>query len=172
MMTWRTGKSTIQFSITAIAILLAVTTAGCLASVPSGTEFQKETTPSSKSKSSTTAQTVTPTPAGKIEGYEIYENKDPFQPLIGAGANTRTLTTTTTDSSGAVVSSTTTTVRLDSISGSTANITVNGTPYNNLKVGDSFGGSFKVISIGTGSVVIQFGDNQYTLYLGETINVK
>jgi hypothetical protein len=155
-----------------MALALALTTAGCLTATPTGTEFQKETTPSSKSKTAGTTQTVTPTPQGKVAGYEIYENKDPFQPLIGAGASTRTITTTTTDASGAVVSSSTASVRLDSIAGDTASISVNGTAHAGLKAGDTFAGSFKLISIGTGSVVIQYGDNQYTLYLGETINVK
>lgn len=161
-----------SISMIGVAIVLAVTMAGCLASPPSGTEFQKETTPSSKSKTSATTQTVTSTPTGRIAGYEIYENKDPFQPLIGTGASTQTITTTTTDSSGAVVSSSTASVRLDSIANDTATITVSGTPYANLTAGNTFASSFRLISIGTGSVVVQYGDNQYTLYLGETINVK
>jgi hypothetical protein len=166
------SRRAIRISITGVAIMLTVTMAGCLAATPSGTEFQKGTTPSSKTKTTAGTQTVTPTPAGKIEGYEIYENKDPFLPLVGAGAATRTITTTTTDSSGAVVSSSTASVRLDSVDGSTASISVNGTAHAGLKAGDTFASSFQLISIGTGSVVIQYGDNQYTLYLGETINVK
>jgi hypothetical protein len=172
MMQWDPKNRCAPILTTGFAIALAIAMAGCLATPPSGTEFQKQTTPSSSSKTTSTTQTVTPTPAGKVAGYEIYENKDPFKPLIGANAQSQTLTTTTTDSSGAVIASSTATARLDSISNNTATITVNGTPHANLSAGSTFADSFKLISIGTGSVVVQYGDNQYTLYLGETINVK
>jgi hypothetical protein len=172
MMKRHDSSRLVPISMIGFVIALSVTIAGCLATPPSGTEFQKQTTPSSSSKTTSTTQTVTPTPAGKVAGYEIYENKDPFKQLVGANAQSQTLTTTTTDSSGTVVASSTATARLDSISNNTATITVNGTPHANLTAGSTFADSFKLISIGTGSAVIQYGDNQYTLYLGETINVK
>ena len=152
----------------------AFAVAGC-SSAPTTGEFQKETAPTSQS-TTTSKSTVT---AGKVEGYEIYENKDPFQPLFGPGSTTKTVTTTTTTTGtgggGATTTTTTTTqtqVRLVSIDNGAATINTGGTDYPNLKAGSTFAGSYKVITIGTGSVTILFGDNQYTLYLGETISVK
>lgn len=145
---------------------------GCVASPPSGGEFQKETTPSTKKTTET--QTVTPTEPGKVEGYEIYENKDPFKPLAGKGSGTTSQTvTTTTTTPGGGTTSTSAQVTLVTIPlGQSASIEVNGTLYEGLKEGDTFATNFKLISIGTGSVIIQYGDNQYTLYLGEALNVK
>lgn len=161
--------------VSVIAFAISIST-GCGAATPTGGEFQKETAPSTKT---TEQKTVKSTTAGKIEGFEIYENKDPFQPLTGPGSTTRTVTTTTTETetgAGGTTSTTTTTsqaqVRLVSISGGTATINVDGVDHANLKAGDTFATAYKLISIGTGSVTILYGDNQYTLYLGETISVK
>lgn len=166
-------RATVSF---ALAIGLGVTMAGCGAATPTGGEFQKETAPSVKTTEQKTAKTPAP---GKIEGFEIYENKDPFQPLSGPGSTTKTVTTTTTTTgtdAGGNTSTTTTTsqaqVTLVSISGTTATINAEGTDYPNLSAGSTFAGAYKLISIGTGSVTILYGDNQYTLYLGETISVK
>lgn len=162
-------------AITISAVWAAVAVTGCsTTSTPTG-EFQKETTPTTTTTSTTPAAAVT----GKLAGYEIYENKDPFQPLYGPGATTRTVTTTTTTTgtgAGGTTNTTTTTsqsqVRLVSITGSTATINVGDTDYPDLVANSIFAGSFKVVTIGTGSVTIIYGDNQYNLYLGETISVK
>lgn len=159
-------------------LLVAVLGSGCGAGTPTGGEFQKETAPTTAT-ATTNQKTAKTTTTGKIEGYEIYENKDPFQPLSGPGSTTKTVTTTTTatgTSADGTTSTTTTTsqaqVRLVSISGTTATINVNGTDHPALRAGDTFANVYKLISIGTGSVTILYGDNQYTLYLGETISVK
>lgn len=162
----RHNVSIILLSIVASAQLLV---SGCTSSLPTAGEFQKEPTPTAKS--STGTKTTAKTPTGKIEGREIYENRDPFKPLFGQGSTTQTVTTTTTGPTGQV-QATSVQVQLVSITGSTATINVNGTDYPNIKVGDTFADVFKLLSIGPGSVVILYGDNQYTLYLGETITVK
>ena len=163
-------------AITVLCLMVPAYLAGCGAATPTGGEFQKETAPSTKTTEQKAVKTVA---AGKIEGFEIYENKDPFQPLSGPGSTTRTVTTTTTSTTAGAGGSTSTTttasqaqVRLGSISGVTASINVDGTDYANLRAGDTFAGTYKLVSIGTGSVTILYGDNQYTLYLGETISVK
>lgn len=165
-------EKTVAIFVTAAFLIAPLIATGCTAAPPSGGEFQKETTPSAK-KTTETKQTAKTVP-GKVEGYEIYENKDPFQPLVGAGAQTQTQTvTTTTTTPDGGVTSTSAQVKLITIPlGDSAAIEVNGTLYEGLKVGDTFANNFKLMSIGTGSVIIQYGDNQYTLYLGETLNVK
>jgi hypothetical protein len=158
-----------------VTVLFAIS--GCSPASTPTSEFQKESTPATTSTASTSAPATTA--AGKIAGFEIYENKDPFQPLYGPGATTRTVTTSSTTTgtgAGGTTSTTTTTsqtqVTLVSITGTSATINVGGTDYPNLAANSVFAGSFKVVSVGTGSVTILFGDNQYTLYLGETVNVK
>ncbi len=172
----RLPKSVRSLILAVILLGLMLGASGCTSTTPTG-EFQKEVSPTSATK--TTPKTTAATTTGKVAGYEIYENKDPFQPLYGPGATTRTITTTSTTTgtgAGGTTSTTTTTsqtqVRLVSINGATATINVGGTDYPDLAVNATFAGSYKVISIGTGSVVIMYGDNQYTLYLGETISVK
>ncbi len=164
-----------MFAPAAVLFLACSIISGCATPTTTG-EFQKETAPSSKSTGTPSTTTVT---AGKIEGYEIYENKDPFQPLYGPGATTRTITTTTTTTDTTAGGNTTTTtttaqtqVKLIAISNGLATINTGDTDYTDLKAGDTFAGSYKVLTIGTGSVTILYGDNQYTLYLGETISVK
>jgi hypothetical protein len=165
------------FFIIFVIVAIAGVNAGCASTGTVTQNFQKETAPASTSQ--TASATVSKGTAGKIEGFEIYENKDPFQPLYGPGSETRTITktTTTTDTTAGGSTNTTTTseqvqVKLVAINGATATINAAGTDYPDLKAGDSFGGSFKLLSIGTGSVTILYGDNQYTLYLGETVSVK
>jgi uncharacterized lipoprotein YajG len=138
---------------------------GCATPPEVGT-LKKETAPSSSK--STDQQTTKPVP-GKIEGYEIYENNDPFQPKLGAGAST-TVTTTTTSTGGTTTSSAT----LVSVSTdlTTATITVNGTTYTDIPQGSTFASNYRLISISAGSVVIMYGDNQYTLYLGQAMTLK
>lgn len=174
-----THKRTRVIRIFLPAILLMVISmiaAGCGAATPTSGQFQKETAPSTKT---TEQKTVKTNADGKITGFEIYENKDPFQPLSGPGSTTQTVTTTTTATdtvAGGTTSTTTTTsqaqVRLVSINGATATINADGTDYPDLAAGATFASVYKLVSIGTGSVTILYGDNQYTLYLGETISVK
>ena len=165
-------KKAINCLLTAAILFTPLFWTGCfLASPPSGGEFQKETAPAKKKEATTTNEA--PLAPGKTVGYEIYENKDPFTPLIGAAGAPKTIvTTTTTDATGVVTSSSAAVKLLTIPLGNSAAIEVNGTLHEGLKAGDTFANNFRLISLGTGSVVIQYGDNQYTLYLGETINVK
>ncbi len=144
---------------------------GCAKTTTTPGQFQKESTPSVSSEAEKT-QTKTTVVSTKIEGYEIFDIKDPFGPLIGQGSTTQVLTTTTTTGTGTQTTSTNQ-VKLVSIPlGTTATIDVNGTYHENLRAGDTFAQVFKLLTIGSGSVTILYGDNQYTLYLGETISVK
>ena len=165
------GKGKVITVILISWLFVAMYLAGCgTATTPMG-QFQKESAPSvsSETEKTQTKTTVVPT---KIEGYEIFDIKDPFGPLTGPGSTTQVLTTTTTTGTGTQTTSTNQ-VRLVSIpSGTTATVEVNGTNYENLRAGDTFAQTFKLLTIGTGSVTILYGDNQYTLYLGETISVK
>ncbi len=166
------GQRTVSIWLICTLLGISFTLGGCLAATPSGGEFQKETTPSSKAKDE--AKTTTSTPAGKIEGYEIYENKDPFSPLVGgSGQSSVGRSKDSTTSTSPAVPTGSSTVKLVTIPlGTSAAIEVNGTLHEGLKVGDIFADFFKLLQIGTGSVLIQYGDNQYTLYLGETIKVS
>lgn len=147
-----------------VGLYLAVVTAGCAPSVTAPTAETKPTSPPASSSAETAERTPGPT-----QGYEVYENKDPFQPQSGAGATTAVIATPTGQTGVAVHS-----VSLASIStdGTKATISVDGTNYPDLAVGSTFATSFQLMSIGTGSVVILYGDNRYTLYLGETLTVK
>lgn len=155
-------------SIFVLIALLGLVVAGCVR-LPTGIEFKPE------APSGTTAPTeeeaeITPQPPskGSIEGYEIYENKDPFQPLTGPGAEQAITTTTVTTPTGLAR------VTLVSIAsdGSSANFTVDGASYSNVRAGETFATYFKLVSISTNSVVILYGDSEYTLYLGETLTLK
>ncbi len=152
-----------------LIMIIGLVLQGC-ASPPSGGEFKKETPPSTKTSKEESEKKTTP---GKIEGYEIYENQDPFQPKVGEGA-AATVTTATTTTDIGQLQTTTAQVNLVSISpeGTAATINVDGTEYADVTVGTEFGGAFKLVSIGTGSVEVLYGDNQYTLYLGETLTLK
>lgn len=158
-----------------VFILSIFAISGCAGS-PTGTQFKSQPVPqpqpSVTDKTSNETQQK-PSPKGGMEGYEIYENKDPFQPLVGKGSST-TVTTTTTTTPGGVTTTTSATATLVSVSsdGTKATINISGTPYPDLRAGDTFAGSYKLLSIGTGSVTILYGDNQYTLYLGETLTLK
>jgi hypothetical protein len=99
--------------------------------------------------------------------------------LSGPGSATQTVTSTTAATStgaGGTTTTTTTTsqsqVKLVSISGTTATINVGGTDHTGLVAGNTFAESYRLLTVGSGSVTILFGDNQYTLYLGETLSVK
>ena len=152
-----------------ITMTIGLVLQGC-AQPPSGGEFKEETTPSTKTSTEESKKKTTP---GKIEGYEIYENQDPFQPKVGEGAGTTVTTATTTTETGQM-QTTTAQVSLISISsdGKTATINVDGTEHAGIVAGSEFAGAFQLVSIGTGSVEVLYGDNRYTLYLGETLTLK
>lgn len=149
--------------------LLGLVVAGCLR-LPTAIEFKPEAPSSAMKEAAEEGSEITlqPPSKGSIEGYEIYENKDPFQPLTGPGAE-QAVTTTTVPTPTGLARVTLVSIASD---GSSANFTVDGTNYSNVKVGDTFASYFKLISISTGSVVILYGDSQYTLYLGETLTLK
>lgn len=147
--------------------LLGFVIAGCAA--PTGIKFKPEAPSESTSTSGGQLSSTAQAPSrGLVEGYEIYENKDPFQPLTGTGATQQVTTATVATPTGLAH------VTLVSIAanGSSASFSVDGTDYANISVGATFASYFKLLSIGTTSVTILYGDSQYTLAVGETLTLK
>lgn len=155
-------------SVSILIILLGVVVVGCM-QLPTQIEFKPEAPPGATAPAEEETE-ITPQPPakGSIEGYEIYENKDPFQPLTGPGAEQAITTTTVTTPTG-LARVTVVSITSD---GSSANFTVDGTSYSNVRAGETFATYFKLVSISTNSVVILYGDSEYTLYLGETLTLK
>lgn len=170
--------NTKRFMAGAIAILLlavlAAITSGC--SGPSTISGIKTETPPSNTQTQTTTTTTSKAPVpGNVEGLEIYENNDPFQPKVSdtSTSSQPAATQSQTPTTGTPVT-TTAQATLDGISGDkqTATISINGQQYANVAVGQKFASSFQLMGIASGSVNILYGDNQYTLALQETITVK
>ncbi len=150
------------------AMTAGIILSGCTATPEVGTIKQEKAPSSSKS----TDQAVTKTAPGKIEGYEIYENNDPFQPKIGPGSSTTVTTTTTTTSTGTTTTTSSATLLSVATDLSSATILVDGNTYSNIAQGATFATNYRLLSISAGSVVVMYGDNQYTLYLGQAMTVK
>lgn len=114
-------------------------------------------------------------------GFQVSQPRDPFRPLTSEPpATTSTLpgqTTTTTSPEG----TTTTTegfepqetrvvlLEIREEAGlRKAVLTVDGTTYT-VGVGETFAGSFKVVSLAESSGVFQYGDSAFTLAVGQAI---
>lgn len=151
----------------AMIALVGFVLSGCATPPEVGT-IKNETPPSS---TKSTEQTTKPTP-GKIEGYEIYENNDPFQPKVGAGSTATVTTTTTTTATGTTTTTSSATLLSVATDLSSATILVDGNTYSNIAQGATFAGKYRLLSISAGSVEVMYGDNQYTLYLGQAMTVK
>ncbi len=112
-----------------------------------------------------------PASAGLMEGmqvlgsFQISQPRDPFRPLIteesAAGGG---------DGGGFQPSGTTVKlVEIRDVDGVLrATVEVNGTSYD-VGVGDTFAGSFKVVSLDSNSGVFLFGDNAFELSVGQQI---
>lgn len=107
-----------------------------------------------------------------LETYEIYQSKDPFEPLIstqppggGVVPGTPTETPPITPPSKTRVSLTDVFTE-DGVK--YASIEVGSTAYK-VKEGDTFATNYKVLSIGTDSVTLLYGDDTITLKLGEAV---
>ncbi|MDI6891866.1 MAG: hypothetical protein QMD08_02555 [Actinomycetota bacterium] len=122
--------------------------------------------PPLKAEETAPAEAVETTAPAPAEGYEIYEYKDPFKPLITA-PTTETIAEPTTPTAGPVP------LALDDI------FVEDGVTYASIRYGDAVykvtegdrvdESPYQVLSIGTDSVVLLYGDDRITLRLGEEI---
>lgn len=135
--------------------------------------------------------------AGVNSGFQVAQPRDPFEPLIvssDGGGTTTTLesssttagggteTTTPGGSTTTVAGETTTTTAGDNPDGTrvvllevrdeggslVAVVEVDGDTHT-VGVGDTFAGSFKVVSLTESGGVFTFGDSAFTLGVGQTI---
>ena len=120
--------------------------------------------------------TPTPGPTAPPETFEVFEGKDPFRPLVtdnsggGGGGPTPSPGATEPPSSGGANGSQR--VTLIDISGSganrTATVEVNSTEYQ-VKEGDTFAGSYRVKDLTSTCGTFVFGDEQFTLCVGQEV---
>ena len=120
--------------------------------------------------------TVAPTsiPSSAPQTFEIFEGKDPFRSLIPIGGTTGG-TTTGTGTPGPTSSPGTSgaqRVTLVDISGSGSNrvatVDVDSTEYH-VKAGETFAGSYRVKSLTSSCGTFVFGDESFTLCVGQEV---
>ena len=123
---------------------------------------------------STARPSATPTaaPTSAPETFEVFEGKDPFRPLVaqGGGIGGTPAPTSSPGASGGATGSQR--VTLIDISGSgsnrTATVEVNSTQYE-VKEGDTFAGSYKVKDLTANCGTFVFGDETFTLCVGQEV---
>lgn len=141
----------------------------------------------SDAKTDKTKSNLTDEEKAEMERFEVYQGKDPFEPLIDMQAETTT--DTVVDGEGTVVDGVTDgtgeTVTPSPVTEPVAqqislldifyeqdilyaNIQVNETTYK-VKEGDLFADNYKVISLAPSSATILYGDDSLVLNLGESI---
>ncbi len=113
-------------------------------------------------------------PIGVVESLQLSQPRDPFRPLItedspfagipGVGGEPAT------GDNGFTPSGTTITLQQIRDVGGTlrATVTVNGVSYD-VGVGDTFAGSYKVVSLSETKGVFMFGDSAFELSVGQQI---
>ena len=126
----------------------------------------------------------TPTQPAVPETFEVFEGKDPFRPLVALGGSTgggttggTTTGTTTTggtttgapSSGGTSASQHVTLISIDgSGSNRTATVDVDSTEYT-VKVGDTFASNYRVKSLSSSCGTFVFGDQTFTLCVGQEV---
>lgn len=106
-----------------------------------------------------------------VESFEVYEYKDPFKSLVTVAATGTAGGTTTATGGGGVTGPTTLALEEVYSSGGVqyAQIKYAGTVYR-VKEGQQIDDSpYKVLSIGSSSVTLLYGDDRLTLRVGEEI---
>ncbi|MGH2725771.1 MAG: hypothetical protein ACRDKS_02225 [Actinomycetota bacterium] len=137
-----------------------------------GEEPEAVPTPRSTRTARPTAS-PTATPVSPPETFDNFEGKDPFRPLVTAGGVGGTPAPGGTPGpTGGPTGSDAQRVTLVSVDGSGSNrvatVLVDGTEYQ-VKVGDTFAGSYKVKSLTATCGTFVFGDEQFTLCEGQEI---
>lgn len=123
--------------------------------------------PSAGLATSSTVASIAPPPVADIEDRDVFTPRDPFKPIPAPVIETETASAS--PGSGITDKS----LILDDITSvngvKKAIMTYNGTQYT-LAEGDTVDSTpWKVLSIGTSSVVMLFGDDRITLTLGQGI---
>ena len=179
-----------------VAVLLVATAIAAMWLMASAGVFAGAEQPLLGAPESTTESTLSAAAgAGSSEiitGFQVSQPRDPFQPLIEGGGDTTTTTagdgstTTTTAGDGSTTTttagSTTTTTAGDSPDGirvvllevrdeggSLVAVVEVDDETHTVGVGDTFAGSFKVISLTESGGVFTFGDSALTLAVGQSI---
>ncbi len=133
-----------------------------------GEEPEAFPTPGRTTTRPTPAASPTATPVSPPETLDNFEGKDPFRPLVTAGGGGTPAPGPTGGPTGGDAQR----VTLVSIDGSGSNrvatVLVDGTEYQ-VKVGDTFAGSYKVKSLTAECGTFVFGDEQFTLCEGQEI---
>lgn len=116
--------------------------------------------------------TASPTATSPPRTFEVFEGKDPFRPLVGSGTSGGNGTgggTTPPPTGGPSDSQR---VTLLAINGSganrTATVRVDSTEYT-VSEGETFAGSYRVKSLTSRCGTFVFGDEQFTLCVGQEI---
>lgn len=126
--------------------------------------------------------TVEPSPtAPPEETFEVFESKDPFRPLVTAGAPPAAPGTTpapggatpapgaTAGAAGGAAPTGGTRVQLvDIIDGNQAQVRV-GSTVHTVSPGEEFAGNFKLVSIQGNCATLLHGDDRFTLCEGEEV---
>jgi len=130
------------------------------------------TVPSTSATGSATSTGVVP-PVADVTNRDIFTPRNPFEvikpPKIGSATASTTSTSTSTSTSSSSSDSTTLTLKdITSVDGEKAAVVrLGGTTYT-VKKGETVGtSSWKVVSIGTSSVVFLYGDDRVTISLGQ-----
>jgi hypothetical protein len=133
-----------------------------------------------------TPQLINPSTTVAAPGGGVDQLKDPFRPLVAAGAAAATaeagVTPTTIAAAQSTVpgagAGTATTpaggaaaehkVTLVSVDGAKAKVSVDGTSYT-VEEGESFAGDYRVVDIGTACATFESGTTPFTLCEGEAV---
>jgi hypothetical protein len=163
--------------------------------VPVKIDQSQKTTDSAKKNSASQTETGENQQDSESAGFQVYEYKDPFEPLIkkdaaGTGVTSSSGTTTpATDTSGQ--GGTTSAVEDGGTSSSAQTptgpqvlevqdiYTENGTKYSSVKYGSTVykvkegdqvdDSPYQVLTIGTGNVIFLYGDRRVEVKVGESI---
>ena len=138
------------------------------------------TTPFDTGPAITPRPTSSPVPTTPPETGQAFEGKDPFQPLVSAvgpgpgpsGSPVPTPTGSITGVGGGGSGSATTVTLLDvrKVGGKqVATVEVNGKDYN-VSEGQTFASNFRVISLSSSCGTFAFGDERFSLCIGQQVN--
>jgi hypothetical protein len=118
--------------------------------------------------------TTSPSPTSPPRTFEVFEGKDPFRPLVGGGIAGGGGGGGTPGPSGGPGGDTNGAQRVTllEITGSgasrTATVRVDSTEYT-VKEGETFAGSYRVKTLTTRCGTFVFGDEQFTLCVGQEV---
>lgn len=137
---------------------------------PAPSTSTTSTSPSGGTTSSTTTKSVPAVEAPEVPLSDVFTFRDIFVVTIEATTSATTSSTSSTTTSSTTETNVLTLVSITEDNGvKVANLTWNGATYS-LEAGESIPNSpWKVVSIGTDSVVMLYGDTTVTLTVGSGI---